>query len=158
MHRKRHFPIRAINRTRRRINQMFDRIMSTRLQNIEKSRQIAIQISIWICEWISDTGLGGQVDHARRPTGRKKLVDTNLIPKVQFFEFKIRDFIQNCNPWIFQVNIIIIVQIIHPDHFETLTRKSLRKMETDETSGARNYYTFWCHKKIIWLQKYIKSG
>jgi len=63
MDRKGHLCIRAVNRTGRGKNKVFHLFVSAPFKNIQKSRDIAVYVGIWIDKTVSDTCLGSKMNH-----------------------------------------------------------------------------------------------
>ena len=64
MHGKGHRGVCTINGTGRGIDQMFYFVVTTSLQNVSKTNDIAFHIVQRVFDGIADSGLSGKVDHA----------------------------------------------------------------------------------------------
>ena len=64
MHRKRHGGVCSINAGTTGVNQVTHFVVSTPLQNVRKTNDVAVHIGQRIFDGIADSGLSGEVDHA----------------------------------------------------------------------------------------------
>jgi hypothetical protein len=87
-------------------------VVTASFEDVEKTMQVALQVSIRIDDGVSYTGLCGEIHHIRKLLTAEKLIDELLINQVSFLERKAGELPEVGEPGPFQVNIIVIVEII----------------------------------------------
>jgi hypothetical protein len=68
---------------------MFNSVMATNLQDIQKSMQVALQISMRIRQWISHARLGRKINYIIYRVVLKKFVEVFVICQIDFLKTEI---------------------------------------------------------------------
>ena len=88
MHAERHLGVGAIDRARRRINQMLDAVMTAALEDVQEADQVGIDIGVRIVERVADAGLRGEMQDALRLVFREQPFHRGAILQVGLDEVK----------------------------------------------------------------------
>ncbi len=138
VHREGHLGVRSIDRTGRSIDEVGNIGMPATFQNMKKSDEVAFNIDVRVCETVADPRLRRKMEHPLKPLALKESVDGAPIGEIGFdksegrFSFELREAA------FFQLDIIIIVQIIETDHLMTLPQKPLREVKPDKSGRPGN--------------------
>src|SRR4051794_19403986 len=85
-HAERHCRVCAIDRTRRRIDQMLDLVVPTSFQNVQKPRQVRTGIGVRMLECVAHARLCGEIDDAGWPLVSENPFHRKTVRKVDLDE------------------------------------------------------------------------
>ena len=98
---------------------MLNSAVAASFENMEESKEVRIGIGVGIGERVSDAGLGSQVHHDIEPMAGKKILHCRSICKVDRSKGECTR-VELLESRLFEVGIVIIVQIVDTDHFPSL--------------------------------------
>ena len=120
MHRKRHGRIGTVNRAGGSKNEMLYAVVPAAFQEIYKSNEIGINVSIRIFDRVSDPRLGGHVHNRIKRLPGKKPFQWLAVRQVHFDEYKIRFAFKRFKTGLFKRNVVIWVNIVNAHHPSTV--------------------------------------
>src|SRR5712692_5013931 len=91
---------------------MLDLGLTAALQNVEKSHQIALDVSVRIGQRIAYSGLGCQVHDALRLLARKQLVHAGTVGQIKLDKVKPLVTGQQGEACLFEPDIVVGVEIV----------------------------------------------
>lgn len=121
---------------------MFDLIMTTAFQDVEKADQIRVHIRAGIDQRISHPCLGRQINHPVELLLGKELFRQLPIRHVEIRMTELLEFKQLGQTGLFQLRIVIIIEIIQPDHGTTVFKQAVGEIMADKTGSTGNEYFF----------------
>ena len=148
---ERNFLIAAINGRRRCIHQMlhtpifrilicFHSIirMAAGFQNVVEAKKVGFNISIRVCDGITNTGLCCQVNDHIRVVISENAIHQSPVSNRAFYKSKVRLRRKFLQSGFFQAHIVVFVHIINADDFHrwNIGKQSLRQVSTDEACDA----------------------
>src|SRR5688572_27059834 len=136
MHREGHVRVRAINRTGGGVGEMFHAMVTATFQDVRERDEIAVNVSMGICQRVAYACLGRKVDDSLRPDTSEQFCRVLTIREVQLLEMKSWSLKKLRQPILFQGRVVVVVQVVYTEDFVAFVQKALRYVETDETSGA----------------------
>ena len=86
--RERSLRVQAIDRTRRRKQQVLNGIVATSLKNVQETGEVAIQVCVWVAYRVAHTGLSCKIDNLVKSLVGKQPVYSFLVGKVHAHEPK----------------------------------------------------------------------
>lgn len=119
---------------------MFDLIMTTAFQDVEKADQIRVHVRVGIDQRISHPCLGRQVNHGIELLLGKELFRQLPIRHVEIRMAESLKRKQLCQSGLFQLRIIIIIEIIQANHGATAFKQTLGEIMADKAGSAGNKY------------------
>src|SRR5215471_18436760 len=112
--------------------------VATALEDIEKTGEIGVEISVRIFQRIANTGLGGQMHDWPELTLGKNALDSAPLGEIDLVESKFVKFVQDGQARLLQRLIVIIVDAVHTNHRAAGFKKTAGKSEANEACGAGN--------------------
>ena len=112
--------------------------MAAALEDIEKTGEIGIEISVRIFQRITNTGLGGQMHDWPEFALGKNAFDRVALGEIDLLERKSVKFIQDGQARFLQRWIVVIVDAVHADDRAAGCKKMPGKSKADEARGAGN--------------------
>ena len=92
----------------------------TPLNDILEPHHVTLDVGIGILYGVADPRLRGQVDHHPKSTFFKQAAHASLVSQLHLLKLKIRVLVEGFQPVIFERYIVVVVEIIHPNHRATL--------------------------------------
>ena len=137
--------IRAIDAAGAGIDEVRRGGMAARLEDIGKADQVALDIGMRIFQAVAHAGLRGEMDHPVERTFREAPLHRGAVRKVRLVE-AIRsaavggDPVENAEPRPLERRIVIVVDVVEPDHGVAALQQALRRVKADEAgmSGDKN--------------------
>ena len=123
---KRHALIAAVDAGTAGIDKVLDAVVATAFENIDEADHVAIDIGMGILQRIAHTGLRREVDHALRAFRREQGGNALAIGDIQ--------------PRQLEARTVIIVEVVHPDHFVAARQQQLADVHADKPGGAGDQY------------------
>ena len=117
MDRKWVFGVESIGRTGGCVDKMLHFIVTATLKDIECSYDITLYINFWMLNGIANASLCGQVNHSVWTLFFENPINFFFIFKVLFVEGELVILLKNFESVIFEVDVIIVVDIVKPDDF-----------------------------------------
>src|SRR5262252_3292274 len=112
--------------------------MAAALEDIEKTREIGVEISVRIFQRITNTGLGSQMHDWPELALGKNAFDRAPLGEIDLVESKFVKFAQDGQTRLLQRRIVIVVDAVHADHCPISFKKMAGKSKADEARGAGN--------------------
>jgi hypothetical protein len=112
--------------------------MAAAFENIEKTGEIGIDISVRILQRITNAGLGGQMHNRPELSLGKNALDRVPLSEIDLVESKFLKFAQDRQARLLERRIIIIVDAVHADHRAASCKKMAGKSKADEARGTGN--------------------
>src|SRR5690606_3763203 len=111
----------AVYRTGRGKDQVLYRTTAAGFQEIQKTRQVAVQIGAGIVQRIAHTGLGRQADDRFRTVRGEKLLESVLVFQVVTVQREVASrFTHPPHPRFFELRVVVVIEVIQPDTLVTL--------------------------------------
>ena len=140
VHRERQLGIGAVDRGRRRKQQVPAAMMPASLQNVGEAGQIGVDIGVRVLQRIPDAGLGCEVNHHRKAMLPEQRLDRRPIGKVTPLEMKSGIMAENIEPGRLQPWVIVAVEIVEPNNAPTHLEQTLCHVKSDEAGRSRDQY------------------
>src|SRR5450631_3473980 len=124
MDRERHAGTRAVDRASRGIDHMLNTVMAAAFQNIECTDHVTVDVAVRILQRIAHTCLCTKMHHSLEFLACKQFRDPCLISKVHAHKTESRLPLQALEPRDFKSHVVIVIQVIEPDHLIATTEKT----------------------------------
>ena len=92
----------------------------TPLEDILEAHHITLDVGTGVLYGIADPRLRGQMDHHPKSTFFKQPAHSSLVSQLHLLKLKIRVLVEGFQPVMFKRHILVVVEIIHPNHRATL--------------------------------------
>src|SRR5579885_1143403 len=113
-------------------------IVAAAFEDVGKADQIGIDISKGIDQRIAHAGLRPEMYDIRKAVLGKEPRHPGAVREVELDEAKTLELCELGEPRLFQLGIIVGIQIVEPDHSASLLRQTAGDVITDESGGAGN--------------------
>jgi len=148
---ERHLGVVAVNAGGAGINQMPDIMVSAGFENVDKPHDVAVDIGVRIFQTVTYTGLCSQVAYVVEFSPFEKRHQLIAVLKIHSYESVARifrapyrhmpffGFAGNSRfgqAGIFEIDVVVIVDIVDADHFIASFQKSFGKVKADESGGS----------------------
>lgn len=136
MHREWHARICAIHRTGRGIHQVLDAVMAAAFQDVHKTQQVGIDVSVRIFQRVTHPCLRSQIHDALRLIANEYILHRCpvMYPGADLGKTVVSaDTRQTC---FLQVYIVIVVDVIDANYLVAALQQAYGKLVADETSSA----------------------
>ena len=107
-------------------------------QYVHEADQIAVNVGMRVFNRVTYAGLGSQVHDTIQRILAKQGLNRRSVGHVDLVERELRMIDNLCQPIAFQLNIVIVVQIVETKDMVTTLKESFGQMKTNEPSGTRN--------------------
>ena len=128
----------AVDRRRRRIEQMLAAGMAAAFEHIEEAHEVAVGVGMGIDQRMPHTGLGGEMHDPWKTMGRKQLLHRLAVGEFDLLETEIGMAGQLAKPRLLQTRIVVSVEIVGSDNGRAVGEQALRHMHSDKSRSARN--------------------
>ena len=115
---------------------MVDTMEATFVQEVHKGDKVTVDIAMGVLDGVSDPRLSGQMDDLIDRMIVQEPDDCLPVYQVRQRELESRDGFQSVQPRSFQVDTVVVVQVIQPEHTVPVCEQSLTEMESDESGGT----------------------
>ena len=139
----------AIDRRRRRIDEMPAAIVAAPLQHIEKPDDVGVGIGVRINQGMAHAGLRCEMYHRRKPLRRKQPCGPRAIAEIEWLKLKIRERLEPLQPRPLQGRIIVTVEIVHADNATAKLRKAVRDVRADEAGRSGHQDRIACRHAFL---------
>ena len=113
---ERHPGVGAIDRRRRRIDEMAAAVVAAAFQDVEEADEIGVHIGMRVDQRMPDAGLRGEMDHERKAMLGEQGRGGGAIRQIQPHEFEILGARELLQPRFLQRRIVIRREVIDADH------------------------------------------
>jgi hypothetical protein len=118
-------------------------VVTTSLEDVAKTHQVALNVSSWIFQRIANTGLGCKIHHNARLLCRKQLEQGITIlqsqalesPSSRLWRGLCLDASKAC---LLQGWVVIVIEIVNADYTIAPLEQSLAQRRSNESGSARN--------------------
>ena len=108
--------------------------MAAALENVTKTHQVAVDVSLGVFNTVAHSCLGGKIDHGIKLLGGKQLRQSLAVGDVHFDETELsRQFGQT---GMFEANVVIVVEIVEPDDLVSPFDQAFRYIIADKPCGS----------------------
>ena len=136
VHRERHLRIRAIDRTRRGVDQVVDPVVPGTLEYVGEPQQVAVDVGERVLDRVPNSRLGREMYHAVEAFAREELGHSRAVGEIELLELECGLLLQDFEPRELQPHVVIIVEVIEPDDFLAPLQQLAGGVEADESGGA----------------------
>ena len=88
---ERHFLVATIDRAGTGIDQMFDGVMPTGLEDVVETYDVALDVCIGVLDAVTHAGLGSKIHHNVEMVLGKKAVDERFVGKIALYKVESRE-------------------------------------------------------------------
>src|SRR6516225_2352634 len=143
IYRERQLDVGPVHRAGGSVNQMFDFEMPAVFQDVPEANQIAVDIGARVFQRIADTRLGGKVDHELGSMLVEQLPQRVLSRDISPAEYEIVPFLEKFQPALFQIDVVVIIQVVHTDHGLAMIEQATGQVKANDPRrpGDQN----WSH-------------
>lgn len=135
-----HLRVRTIHRTAGCVDKVSNLLVTAALQDIEKAIDITGGVGFGVRQRIANTRLGSEVDDSIELFSLEQVCDSLIVDQVQLLKLEVGFRCELGEPSLFQVDTIVIIQIVETDNPIAALEQDSREMEANEASGARDKY------------------
>src|SRR5688572_31403845 len=111
---------------------MFNGVVTTTFEDVCERHEIAVNVSVGICQRISHSCLSREMDDALRPDAAEELGGALSVRQIELLEMESGSIEKLRQPVLFQRGIVVVVQIVHAEDFVAFVQKALRHVETNK--------------------------
>ena len=115
---------------------MLDLMMPRTFQHIGKTNQIGLDVGVWINKGVSNTRLCGKMNHSLKGFFRKKCGHRPVIGHIHLDEAKIRVSGKSRQSGLFEIDVVIVVEIIDTDNLIPSRQQTEGGVHADESGSA----------------------
>ena len=115
-----HLRVGTINTAGGRIDQVSHLLAAAGFKQVQKTDHVTVNVSPWILQRVPHAGLGSQVDHLLKTMLLEKRLQRLFLQEVELLELESRRAIKLCKPILFQLGIVVIVEVIDSDNLHTV--------------------------------------
>src|SRR6201996_8425944 len=146
--RKRQLGVGAVNRRRRRIDQMAASVVPASFQNVDKTLEVGVGVSMGMIDRVTHSSLCGEVNHRCKTMLSEQLRDRGTIRQISPNEIEMRILAQEIKPRLLQCGIIIIVETVQTENGMALRQQLTGNVKADETRRTRYQYCLIRHRNL----------
>jgi hypothetical protein len=111
---------------------MLNPVMPTTLKNIQKAREITVDIGLGIFQAVTHPGLSRKINNLLKRVFPEKLFHSGSIYQIKLNKPEIRLLQQHRQTIFFQLYVIVIIQVIEPDNLNPISQQSPAQMKTNK--------------------------
>ena len=115
---------------------MLDACVPASLEDRQEAHEIRLGIVMGSREGMPHPHFGGEVDHALRLMFCEQAVQRRLVRDVAPNEGERVLLLKLGQPRLLEADVIVVIEVVEPDHFIAAVEQCRRRMESDETGGA----------------------
>src|SRR5689334_11550735 len=115
---------------------MFDAMVATTFENVQKAGDIAAHVYMWILRGIAHARLRGEVDHALRFVLREYRFDRGAVGEIGGDMGIVRVILETRQARLLQIHIVIITEVVDANNLIAAIKQPHRHMRSDEASRA----------------------
>lgn len=134
---------------------MFDLIVAAGFEDVHEANDIGIDVGMRIFKAVANAGLGGKIDYPIKSVFGKDLFDGSAIAQVSLNEGKALMIAENGEAIMFQLHLVVIVEIIKTHDLVATLEKVNGEMKADKPRCARNQNL---HRLLLLINKFLKSS
>src|SRR5215471_1528344 len=112
--------------------------MPATLEDVEKARNIGIDISMRIDQGMTHAGLRGEMHDSRKAMRSKQRRYGFALANVHLDEFEIGERLELREPSLLETRIVIGIEVIEAHHVVSVRQEAARHMHPDEPGRAGN--------------------
>ncbi len=135
---ERHLCVHAIHGAAGSIYQMLHLVVSAPFQNIQKSDNIGINVGLGIFNGITNASLSSQIDNMSELLRLEEIAHGLIILKIDVHMLEQRAFLQNGKTCLFEVDVVIVVEVVESHDFMPFRNQAAGQMKTNEAGCAGN--------------------
>lgn len=117
---------------------MLDFVMAAGFEDVHEANDIGIDVGMRIFKAVANAGLGGKIDYPIKSVFGKDLFDGSAIAQVSLNEGKALMIAENGEAIVFQLHLVVIVEIIKTHDLVATLEKVNGEMKADKPRCARN--------------------
>jgi hypothetical protein len=106
------------------------------LEDVHETHKVAVHIRVGIFKRVANACLGCEVDHALGPGFLDKGGQSRAIRDVHPMELEAAAGFELAKPGLLKADVVVGIQVVHPDHLIPSSEEALRGVVTDESGGA----------------------
>jgi hypothetical protein len=125
------------------IHEVLDAVVATALEEVHETDHIAVDVGMRILQRVAHTGLGRQIDDPLRPLGGEQGGDAVAVGDVEPGKPEARIGRQARQARFLQRHVVVVVEVVDPDHFVAARQQTLADMHADKSGGAGNQNFHW---------------
>ena len=115
---------------------MLDLRVSAAFQDVQKPFDVAVCIGMRVHQRITHTSLSGQMNDLRNRLRGKEPAHFHSVSQISFGEGELLEGFQLRQPRLLQSHVVVVVDVIEPDHPLTSLQQSGRGMKADESGDT----------------------
>lgn len=121
---------------------MADTVVPAAFEHVERSGDVAADVSVRVLQRIAHTRLRTEMHHALESFPCKKLGHRLEVGEIDFHETKVTVLFQSCEARPFERDIVVFIQIVEADHCIAAFDKFQRGVISDESgrTGDENFH------------------
>ena len=101
-------------------------------QDIEKSRQIGVQIGMGIFQRIAHAGLGGEMNHAMKTAAGEQILRRRAVGEVEPMEGETPVLRERLETRLLQRRVIVVIEAVDAGHGAAGLEQAARETKSDE--------------------------
>jgi hypothetical protein len=121
-------------------------------EHIEEAREIGIDIGVGIDQGMSHAGLRSEMHDGGKTIRRKQLRHELAFGKVRPDEFEIRGCLELRDPGLFQMGIVISIEVVEADHLIAVRQQPPRDMHADKPGRSGDKH------RLLQLRSFPATG
>ena len=136
---------------------MFHSGMTAAFQNVDEAGHVRVNVAVRIDQGVPYTSLRSKVNDAREPLSFEERRYRLFVRQIHVDEPEGREMREGRETILFQLDAVIIVQIVQPDHRGTVIRQTVSYVVTYEPGCAGNQ-NLLCHAMVMRMRSDFGFG
>ena len=117
---------------------MADALPAAALEHMQKSGDVALHVDVRIADGMAHARLRGQMYDRAELVAVEKLLHGLPIGDIELVESKAALSLENGESRRLELRIVVVVEIVDPDHLIAAREQRLRRVKADEARGPRD--------------------
>jgi hypothetical protein len=158
LHRERQFGIGAVDRGRRRKQQMLAAVVAAPFQHVDEALDVGVDVGVGVFERIANARLRRKMDDQREPVLCEQRGDCRAIGKIGVDETEPRIFAQDVEPGPLQRRIIVIIETVQTNDIAAFRQQPAGDVKADKAGRTGDQYSLIRHRILNGIGARPRTG